>query len=245
MCFCLNDLGRFFGRNFLITGNSDYVTFGGYPRVVLADSEEEKKETLQELVTSYVKKDILESGIRNDQNVMNLLKILATRVGNLLNINNLSKTMRISNTAIENYIFILKKSFILYSVSPFAKNVRNEIRKMPKVFFADLGLRNILLKDFKPLASRQDRGMMYENFIFRQLLDRVKQDEIKFWRTQQGNEIDFIVGDKLAYEVKYNIDALAVKKYKMFSRQYPGIALRFIYRQGNPSEEIRPQSLRF
>lgn len=224
---------------------SEYMTFGGYPRVVLAEKDEEKKETLHELLTSYVKRDLLESGIKNHQNAMNLLKILATQTGGLLNINNLSKTVRVSNTAIENYLFILKKSFILYTISPFATNVRNEIRKMPKVFFTDLGLRNMLLRDFRHINLKQDRGLLYENFIFRQLLDRVESDEIKFWRTQQGNEIDFIVRDKLAYEVKYNIDVLSLKKYQRFAGQYPDMELRFIYREGSPSDELSRQALRF
>lgn len=224
---------------------SEYVTFGGYPRVVLAEKDEEKKETLHELLTSYVKKDLLESGIKNDQNAMNLLKILATQTGSLLNINNLSKTLRVSNTAVENYLFILKKSFILYAISPFATNVRNEIKKMPKVFFADLGLRNMLLRDFRHINLKQDKGLIYENFIFRQLLDRVEPDEIKFWRTQQGNEIDFIIRDKLAYEIKYNIDVLSLKKYQRFAKQYPDMELRFIYRDGSPSDELRQHALRF
>ena len=155
-----------------------------------------------------------------------------------------SKMLRISNTAIENYLFTLKKSFIIYTITPFAKNVRSEIKKMPKVFFADIGLRNALLKDFRPITLKQDKGMIFENFVFRQFLDRVNLDDVKFWRTQQGNEIDFIIGNKLAYEVKYNIDLLSEKKYQIFSRRYPEIALRFIYHEGNPSAKIRERAFR-
>ena len=208
-----------------------YMTYGGYPAVALAKTEEDKQEILRELVHSYIKKDVSESGIKNDQNVFNLLKILASQSGNLLNINSLAKVLRVSNTAIENYLYILRKSFILYFIQPFSKNIRSEIKKMPKVYFADLGLRNVLLKDFRPLDLKQDKGQVYENFIFRQFLDRLPNDEIKFWRHQQGNEVDYIIQDTFACEVKYNLDMVNPNKYNLFKKGYPEFPLKFIYHE--------------
>ncbi len=208
-----------------------YMTYGGYPAVALAETEEDKQEILRELVHSYIKKDVLESGIKNDQNVFNLLKILASQCGGLLNINSLAKVLRVSNTAIENYLYILRKSFILYFIQPFSKNIRSEIKKMPKVYFADLGLRNVLLKDFRPLDLKQDKGQVYENFIFRQFLDRLPNEEIKFWRNQQGSEVDFIIQDAFACEVKYNLDMVNPKKYNLFKKGYPEVPLKFIFHE--------------
>jgi len=215
---------------------NEYMIYGGYPRVVLSTDPHEKIEILLELLTSYIKKDILESGIKNDQNVLALLRILADQTGSLLNVNSLSKILRLSHSAIENYIYILKKAFILFTISPFAHNIRSEIRKMPKIFFADTGLRNALLKNFEPLGLRRDRGDLYENFIFRQLSDRVSIDEIKFWRTQQGNEVDFVISDRFAYEVKFQAEMIQLSKYTKFLKNYPNISLKFIYRVGQPVE---------
>ncbi len=224
---------------------NEYMIYGGYPRVVLSTDPNEKTEILQELLTSYIKKDILESGIKNNQNVLALLKILADQTGSLLNVNSLSRVLRLSHSAIENYIFILKKAFILITIPPFNRNIRSEIRKMPKVFFADTGLRNALLKNFEPLDLRRDRGDLYENFIFRQLFDRVSIDEIKFWRTQQGNEVDFVISDRFAYEVKYQAEMIRLSKYTKFLKTYPDISLKFIYRVGQPLEKHRDIFLRF
>ncbi|RLD13639.1 hypothetical protein DRI50_06770 [candidate division KSB1 bacterium] len=213
-----------------------YMTYGGYPRVTLAESEEEKQEILLDLVNSFVKKDILESGIKNEQKVLNLLKIMASQCGGLVNINNLSNLLRVSHTAVENYFYALRKSFLLYFIHPFSQNVRNEIKKMPKAYFADLGLRNMLLKDFRPLPLKQDRGEIYENFIFRQFLDRLPVDDIKFWRHQQGAEVDFILHESLACEVKYSMELINLPKYRRFRELYPQIPLKFIFHEGTKPE---------
>ena len=214
-----------------------YMNYGGYPRVVLAQSEDEKQEILFDLINSYIKKDILESGVKNEQNVRNLLKIIASQSGNLLNANNLSNLLGLSHTAIENYLYILQKSFILNLIRPFSTNIRTEIKKMPKVYFTDLGLRNALLKDFRPLELKQDKGQIYENFIFRQFLDRIPNDDINFWRQQQGAEIDFIIKKKIAFEVKYNKALISSNKYGAFKKQYPQIPLKFIYREGKSGKD--------
>ncbi len=222
-----------------------YIIFGGYPRVVVAEKDDEKIEILQDLIHSYVKKDILDAGIRNDLNVINLLRILASQCGSLLNINSLAKVMRLSHTSINNYLFVMRKSFILNTIQPFSRNIRNEIKKMPKVYFADLGLRNVLLKDFRPLSLRQDRGMVYENFIFRQFADRLSIDDIKFWRNPQGDEIDFILKNTLAIEVKYNAELIKTNKYKTFLNRYSDIPLKFIYHEGSPYDAVSDNYLKF
>jgi len=116
---------------------------------------------------------------------------------------------------------------------------------MPKAYYADLGLGNALVKDFRLFDLKQDKGMIYENFIFRQFADRLDIDDIKFWRTQPGNEIDFIIQDRFAYEVKYNLDTLKLNKYRAFSKLYPEKDIRFIYHEGNPPDTDPHRFLRF
>ena len=209
-----------------------YLIYGGYPRVVLASTDKEKKELLNELLYSYIKKDIMESGIKNQQKALELLKILSDQIGSLLNTNTLSKLLRVSTTAIDNYIHTLKKSFHIATVSPYFTNIRKEIKKMPKMYFLDLGLRNALIRNLNLTNYRQDIGKLYENFIFRQFLDRLSIERIHFWRTQQQNEVDFVLNEEYVYEVKYNLANFIPSKYKKFISLYPDRIFNVVYRIG-------------
>lgn len=157
--------------NFLKYLFDEYLTWGGYPRVVLTFSSEEKQEILKELVYSYVKKDIFEAKIRQDEDFYRLFKILAGQVGSLVNSHELAATLNLSKTAVDNYLYVLQKSFHIRLVRPWFKNLRKELIKMPKVYFTDPGLRNFLVNDFQPWFSRKDQGQLLENGVFRQLVD--------------------------------------------------------------------------
>ena len=176
----------------------EYLTFGGYPRVVLA-SLEEKEEILRELAYSYIKKDIYEANIRQDEVFYKLFSLLASQIGNLVNSSELATTLGISKTAVDNYLYVMQKSFHLRLVPPFSKNLRKELTKMPKVYFFDLGLRNFFVKNFKAYLEREDKGPLLENALFRQLIETYDLEEIRFWRTTQKQEVDFVVGEQLAF----------------------------------------------
>jgi len=211
---------------------SNYLVFGGFPAVVLEDDTELKKEILLELRDSYIKKDILESGIKNDMEFFNLMKILAGQTGNLVNKNELSKTLGIHLNTIENYLLTLERCFHINLVKPFYKNVRKEIVKMPKVYFNDLGLRNVLLKRFTAIETREDTGALLENYVFLRLIQFYHPEDIRFWRTADGNEVDFVISpDNIngkAYEVKFNGCDFKFAKYKKFMENYPNISLSAI-----------------
>lgn len=198
----------------------EYMIYGGYPRVVLANLDE-KKEILRDITYSYIKKDVFEANIKQEEVFFKLLKIFASQIGSLVNASELANTLNVSKTAIDNYLYVMRKSFHLCLVLPYFKNVRKELTKMPKVYFYDLGLRNFLTDNFKPFATRDDKGPLLENAAFRQLLERYDKDEIKFWRTIQKNEVDFVVKEKLAYEVKINPKKFKEKAYKLFLENYP------------------------
>ncbi len=197
-----------------------YLIYGGYPRVVLAPLAE-KQEVLRDIAYSYIKKDILEAGIRQDEVFYKLFKILASQTGSLVNSSELSSTLGVSKTAIDNYLYVMQKSFHLRLIKPFFTNVRKELTKMPKVFFLDLGLRNLFLKDFRSYEVRADKGSLLENAAFRQLLENYGFEEIKFWRTTSGREVDFVVGETEAFEVKAQVGKFTQKKYQSFSENYP------------------------
>lgn len=200
----------------------EYIAYGGYPRVVLAPLKE-KEETLRDIAYSYIKKDIFEANIRQDEIFYKLFKILASQIGNLINSSELASTLGVSKTAVDNYLYIMQKSFHVRLINPFFKNLRKELTKMPKIYFFDLGLRNFFIKSFKPFNEREDKGPLLENALFRQLIEKYDFEEIRFWRTIQKNEVDFIVDEKFAFEVKAQPKEFKKSKYKVFLENYPKI----------------------
>lgn len=210
----------------------EYLIWGGYPKVVLAAENQEKEEILKELIYSYVKKDIFEANIRQDEDFYRLFKILAGQIGNLVNGNELAATLGLSKTAVDNYLYVLQKSFHIKLVRPWFKNLRKELTRMPKVYFTDPGIRNFLVNDLRPFMVREDKGQLLENGIFRQLVDRYGGDSVKFWRTVTKKEVDFVLEkEQLAYEVKTGLSHVNKKKYQEFIKQYPDFKLEFISRQ--------------
>lgn len=210
----------------------EYCNYGGYPAIVLEDKIEDKVSLLQEIRDSYVKRDVLESGIQDETKFYRFLMLLASQSGGLVNVNELAKTVRISNVAIENYLFVLQKCFYIGLVNPFYNNLKKELIKMPRIYFNDLGLRNILVNYFAPIQTRIDKGELFENLVYRKLLEEEEKDSIKFWRTADGNEVDFVVESSYlkgyAVECKFNEEQINPKKYNKFMDTYPQIPLKFL-----------------
>lgn len=202
----------------------EYMIYGGYPRVVLAPLEE-KKELLSEIAFSYIKKDIYEANVRQEEIFYKLFKILAGQPGFLVNSSELANTLGVSKTSIDNYLYVMRKSFHVCLLKPFFKNTRKELTKMPKSYFYDLGLRNFFANDFRSFEDRNDKGILLENAAFRQLLEKYSGDSLRFWRTIQKHEIDFIIDEKEAFEVKVNPEKFNEKNYKVFFESYPQINL--------------------
>lgn len=209
----------------------EFVNYGGYPAVVLENDIAQKIELLKDIRDSFIKRDILESGITDETKFYRMLMLLASQSGNLLNVNEISNTLRITNATVENYLYVLQKCFHISVVKPFYKNLRKELTKMPKVYLNDLGLRNVLINYFSPLEQRADKGMVLENLSFRLLSERFDQDQIKYWRTADGNEVDFVVETSylkgFAVEVKFNEQDVKPNKYNKFTQNYPDFPLEF------------------
>jgi predicted AAA+ superfamily ATPase len=209
----------------------EFMNYGGYPAVVLENDIDEKIELLKEIRDSYIKRDVLESGVSDQGKFYRMLMLLASQSGNLLNVNEISNTLQITNVTVENYLYILQKCFHITLVKPFYNNIRKELTKMPKVYINDLGLRNVLINYFSPLEQRADKGAVLENLAFRVLSERYDQDQIKYWRTADGNEVDFIVETSylkgFAVEVKFNQQDVKPNKYNKFTQNYPDFPLEF------------------
>lgn len=206
----------------------DYLLFGSYPEVALANTHQERMIVLRDIIQSYVQKDIVEFlHVENAAAFNKLLILLAHQMGLLLNINNISKSLGISHYEVQKYITILEQTFIIKLIYPFYRNYKKEITKTPKVYFYDLGLRNFLLKKFETLTTRDDVGELFENFYLIQLLhqDPYNLTTINFWRTTNQTEIDFIIQSAQALkaiEVKWQ-KSTSPKSFKTLKHYYPEI----------------------
>ena len=170
----------------------EFIIWGGYPRVALADSEKEKRLILKNIYNTYFLRDIRDVlGLVDDFKFAKLIKALAVQIGQLVEYNELRKITDYDYLTLKKYLNILEKTFICQSVRPFFRNKRTEIVKNPKIYFFDTGLRNYAINDFNALDNRADKGFLYENFIFNQLN---KRDIVaNFWRSKNGAEVDFVM----------------------------------------------------
>ncbi|MCL1937512.1 MAG: ATP-binding protein [Candidatus Azobacteroides sp.] len=211
---------------------NNYMLYGGYPAVVKEPDGEEKIAYLKEIRDSFVKRDILESGVQNEIAFYNLFRTLAAQTGKLINVNELSSSLKIKNETVNHYLYVLQKCFHIALIRPFFKNLRKELTKMPKAYFLDSGLRNCLINNFDPLAFRTDKNELWENMYFRLLVEKYDLYDISFWRTTEGNEVDFVLNrmkDTFAVGVKFEKKAIKESKYKMFRSAYPEIPLKFVW----------------
>lgn len=211
-----------------------YMTYGGYPAVITETNLKEKEARLKELRDSFVKRDILESGVQNETVFYQLFRLIASQTGNLINVNELSTTLKVRNETIANYLEIMQKCFHIALVKPFFKNLRKELVKMPKAYLLDTGLRNCLVNNFQPFAVRLDKGELWENINYKLLTEKYDFEEIKFWRTADGNEVDFIIPEvatPFAVEAKLNEKLIKRSKYQKFTSVYPEFNFRFSWYQ--------------
>jgi len=185
----------------------EYLIFGGMPKVALTSDREDKKILLKNYVNDYINKDVRYIGkIDNLLKFNQLVKVLANQIGNLLNINELSNTLSMTRLEIERYINLLEYTFVLHKVTPYCKNIRSQITKMPKIYLFDLGIRNQILNNFVEPINRSDSGSLFENFIYLELMQNISEESIYFYRTIHKAEIDFIFeknGVVYPIEVKY------------------------------------------
>lgn len=184
----------------------EYLSFGGYPRVVLAEREKEKREIIDEIFHSYLEKDI--SYLLKVEKVdafFNLVRILSAQIGRLVNYSRIAGELNISLKTLKNYLWYGEKTFVFQKLTPYFKNVRKEIVKSPVYYFCDLGLRNYSIGRFGELV---EFGVIFENFILNIIKERIRWSgaTVHFWRTKDKAEVDFVVNtgeEILPIEVKY------------------------------------------
>lgn len=192
----------------------EYLTFGAYPRIVLEEDLEKKKELLKNLFTTYVEKDIvsLHGNIYRDKTIL-LLKILANILGNLIRYEGLTESSGLTYKEIKNIMPLLQDSFVISIVMPFHRNLVTELKKNPKIYFIDYGIRNYLIGNFEAL----DFAKLYENFIYNQLS---KSHKLNYWRTTAKTEVDFIIDSKEAIPIEVKTNKKITRALRSFIQTY-------------------------
>ncbi|MCF8419918.1 MAG: ATP-binding protein [Melioribacteraceae bacterium] len=186
----------------------EYLLYGGLPRAALNSDSKTKITLLNEIYKTYLLRDV-RNYVKNEDAVgfNKLLIILASQIGNMISINELSSASGLPYRKCEDYLFLLEQMFIVKLIEPYFTNKRKVIRKMKKVYFTDLGLRNIIFSNFNELNMRNDSGAIFENYVLLEILKIIPSyAKIYYYRTKDGSEVDFIIDDlknKYAFEVKY------------------------------------------
>jgi len=173
------------------------LVLGGYPALFSMENREDRVRHLVELSSAYLYKDILElAGIRNPAKLRSLLRLLSYQVGSEVSYQELGRQVGMSADTVISYIDLLEKTFVLFRLGGYSRNLRKEVTKKDKIYFVDNGVRNALIEDFKALELRGDAGRLWENFL---VSERRKLNSYRgfyggswFWRTHSGAEIDYV-----------------------------------------------------
>ena len=210
------------------------MIYGYYPEVVNNPGDE--KNTLHELADSYLYKDVLAlDGIRNAEKLLKLIKALALQIGSQVSYNEVGQLIGLDPKTVERYVDILEKSYIIFRLGSFARNIRNELKASRKIFFWDLGIRNTVIGNMAQIENRTDVGELWENFL---IAERMKMNSYNtsfaqswFWRTQNQKEIDYIEdedGILHAFEFKWNDKKANAKCPESFAKAYENSTFKVI-----------------
>ncbi len=210
------------------------LVYGGMPELVNIPDQNEKEEYLRDIINSYLLKDILSfERVKNSSKLVSLLKLLAYQVGNEVSMEELGRQTAMSKNTVERYLDLLSKVFVIYRLSGFSKNLRKEVVKNSKWYFYDNGIRNAIVTDFRPINQRDDKGLLWENYIMSERIKFVSYSGIHcnryFWRTYDKQEIDLIEereGKLSAYEFKWKNEK--VKIPAAWEKAYPDSSFKVI-----------------
>jgi len=247
------ELGGIFNLFELKEKLPEFLVFGTYPAVLTAGTKREKREVLEEIAFSYLLKDVFQlEKIKAPRFLFNLLKLLAFQLGNEVSFSELAGSLKLDVKTVSRYLDILEKTFIIFRLGGFSRNLRKEVTKKNKYYFYDTGIRNALIANFNNLNTRDDIGPLWENFL---VTERIKSQRYLgvsannyFWRTWDQKEIDFLEergGNLFAFEFKFS--PWKLKAPKEFLRAYPNSRFELITKENylkflkvKPRERKRP-----
>src|SRR3989344_1880136 len=215
---------------------NEFLVFGAYPEVITAPNKNQKQKILEELVHSYLLKDILDiERVKGSKILLDLLRLIAFQVGGEVSVSELAAQVGIDAKTAGRYLDLFEKSFVLYNLRGFSRNLRKEITKKSKYYFYDNGIRNAIISNFNGVDLRNDTGALWENFLIAERLKKTSYHSIfanrYFWRTWDQKEIDYIEereGKLFAYEFKWSGEA---KMPKEFLKTYPDAEFKVINKE--------------
>ncbi len=215
----------------------ELMIYGSYPEVITDPSKSGKIRYLHSIRDSYLLKDIFElENLRHSHKLMDLLKLIAFQIGHEVSLNELSNNLGIAKQSIERYLTLLEHAYVIRKVGGFSRNLRTEVTKTARYYFLDNGIRNAVINNFNDLSSRNDVGMLWENFLFSERLKVLEYNEmyssLYFWRTYDKKEIDLVEereGKIFAFEFKYK--PIKEKIPEVWRQSYPGAVYKQISRE--------------
>jgi uncharacterized protein len=146
------------------------LLYGSYPEVVT--NQNEKQQILNLIADSYLYKDLLMlENIKRPKLLEKILKALALQIGSEVSYNELAQLVGADKNTVEKYIQLFEQTFIIFTLSSFSRNVRNELKKSKKIYFYDCGIRNAILNAYQPIHKRLDVGQLWENYL---IAERIK-----------------------------------------------------------------------
>ncbi len=210
------------------------LIFGNYPELLQLPDRQDKIDYLNEMVSSYLLKDILVyENIKNSHKIFNLLRLIAFQIGGEVSMQELGKQLAISKNTVEKYLDLLSKVYILHKVQGFSRNLRKEITKNSRWYFLDNGIRNAVIANFNPIEARNDIGQLWENYM---ISERLKYQEYRkissnnyFWRTYEQQEIDWVEErDGLLYGFEFKWKDSTSKIPSQWISVYPNASFEII-----------------
>ena len=210
------------------------MVYGYYPEVVCNPGDE--RQILKELADSYLYRDVLSlEGISKPDKLIRLLQALAFQIGNQVSYSEVGRLVGLDPKTVERYVDVLEKSYIIFRLGSFSRNLRNELKNSRKIFFWDLGIRNAVIGNLSQVESRTDAGALWENFCIAERMKLLSYQgsfaQSWFWRTQQQKEIDYLEdedGHIKAFEFKWNDHKAATKCPSSFATAYPDASFQVI-----------------
>jgi uncharacterized protein len=212
----------------------DKLIFGSYPEVITSKDHREKREVLENIKNGYLLKDILSLDNQKDSLfIVNLLRLIAFQIGNDISYSKLATNLGVNKKTVIRYLDLLEKTFVLFSLRGFSRNLRSEYAKTPRYFFWDNGIRNVLISGFNKLNSRDDIGKLWENYCISERIKKINYSRsfrnFYFWRTYDKKEIDLIEeydGKLRGYEIKWK--SSKTKSLKLFHDTYKNSSVKII-----------------
>ena len=214
------ELGQMYNHYDLKEQLENYLIYGSYPEIIAAEQIFQKREWITEIMQSYLLKDILTlEQVKSSKILLDLLRLLAFQIGKEVSLSELAIHLNIDGKTVARYLDLLEKSFVVYNLRGYSRNLRKEITKKSKYYFYDNGIRNAIIANFNALSLRNDIGELWENFIVMERLKKQIYHHIHannyFWRTWDQQEIDFVEereGQLFGYEIKWKSQKVKVPK---------------------------------